>query len=163
VVSYDEPVLGTRDQNCCQSSVEEAELEYEWGDCCEEKEEGVLRIGSLNIGTFPGNKTHQKLQPLHEFIQRHDFDILGLQEMNTNWKKKVMTEQVTELTHGWFTQFRLNIAYYKNYQLEETHQPGGVAQWAIGSVANRANERGEDKEGLGRWTWQRIQGRKIEV
>jgi hypothetical protein len=136
------------------------ESEHEWGDWCGEKEEGILRIGSINIGTFPSNKAHKKLHLLQEFIKRHDIDIMGLQEINTHWKKKVMTEQISELTQGWFSNSRLNVAYYKDYNIEDANQPGGVAQWALGYIADRASQRGEDETGLGRWTWQRIQGKQ---
>jgi hypothetical protein len=159
-ISPSEPVAIPRDRDCCQTSVEAPRKEVVWGDNCCEKEANCIRIGGLNIGTFPGYKTNVKLQKLHEYITRHEFDILGFQELNTHWKKRPSGTQMEELIFGWFTRLRMNLSYFKQYPASDGQQQGGVAQWAIGGIADRANERGEDPTGLGRWTWQRLQGKQ---
>jgi hypothetical protein len=150
----------TRGRDRCQQDTEGPQVESIWGDFCDEKEVNYMRIGALNIGTFPGHKTSTKLHKLHEFIDRHEFDIIGFQEVNTNWQKRDSGTQMEELIYGWFTRMRMNTAYYKGYPSQISHQQGGVSQWAIGGMADRATERGEDTTGLGRWTWQRLQGKQ---
>jgi endonuclease/exonuclease/phosphatase family metal-dependent hydrolase len=152
--------VSPRDRDCRQPSVEAPREEEVWGDKCGEKEANCIRIGGLNIGSFPGFKTNAKLQKLHEYIARHEFDIMGFQELNTHWKKRPNGTQIEKLIFGWFTRLRMNVSYFKNYHATDAQQPGGVAQWAIGGIADRATERGEDPEGLGRWTWHRLQGKQ---
>jgi hypothetical protein len=151
--------LESRDQNRSQASAEPTYGQFIWGDCNKNKDEKYLRISSVNIGAFPGHLKHEKLQALHDYIKFGDIDIIGLQEVNIHWKKKRATEQMAELIRLWPGRYKITTAYYMDYPSKVATQVGRVTQWATREAADRLNASGVDPTGLGRWVWQRFQGK----
>jgi hypothetical protein len=114
----------------------------------------------VNIGHFPGHRRHAKFQALYDYITSGHIDVLGLQEINIHWKKKVATEQIPELIRLWPGNYKVKTSYFKDYQATSSLQVGGVSQWARGEAADRTSEAGEDETGLGRWAWQKLLGKR---
>jgi hypothetical protein len=62
-----------------------------FGDKIKKKSANTLRVGFQNIGGFSLNNNSYKDELIREGINTFDFDIMGLAEMNTNWR--MMDEQ----------------------------------------------------------------------
>jgi hypothetical protein len=152
--------MDSRDQSRSRRSAGPVQGQFVYGDECESKGESCLRISSVNIGHFPGHRRHEKFQALYDYITSGHIDVLGLQEINIHWKKKAATEQIPELIRLWPGNYRVKTSYFKDYKATTATQVGGVSQWALREAADRTGGAGEDEEGLGRWVWQRLMGKR---
>jgi hypothetical protein len=121
--------------------------------------EQILRLAAWNMGGIPTNPQDVKMDSLFAHISNNEIDILGIPEMNVHWKKVPAKERLEARTAGWFESLKLSTAYFDKYNSQATYQAGGVSQWAINSAAHRVTTTGKDPSGLGRWTWQMMQGK----
>ena len=55
------------------------------GDRIDEKKEGIIRIGVVNIHGIPKTTAHPKNINIYENITTYSFDIMGLAEVNCYW------------------------------------------------------------------------------
>jgi hypothetical protein len=128
------------------------------------KQDQFLCVAVWNMNGLPVDPADPdgKMKKLHDFVENQDIDIWGNPEMNVNWRNMEARARLEERTRTWFSAKKIFYGHYYGFQFEESFQPGGVIQWARNSMAHRVSQKGRDSSGLGRWVWQRFQG-KAEV
>ena len=125
-------------------------------DHASEVEEHIVRIMTYNIGTFPKRGTIK--QDLLKRDVRNN-QITGMSELNQNWTKLPSMEAFRERTEGWFKNPRTQVAWLCDPHWPSTHQKGGVSLTIQGHLTPFVQEKGTDKDGLGRWAWYTLEGR----
>ena len=71
-----------------------------WGD--EPAQHHALRLGFLNIQTFPKHVLHQKNGDIIQLINENKLNCIGLAETNLYWPSASTQQQIQERTRGWF-------------------------------------------------------------
>jgi hypothetical protein len=132
---------------------------YVWGDRQKEKSEHSMRIGLMNIHGFPLEKSTDKLSNIASFIDSHQLDVFGMTEINTHWKNLPSDLRMEARTVGWFQKHKFVTAYHEKWDTAVPLQFGGVSLWAMDDIVHRIDGTGIDESGLGRWVWQRLQGK----
>ena len=88
-----------------------------------------------------------------------NIDIWGLSEINILWNN-------IDRNHQWYERAKHVRPHQTNFAHNQHESngkdkflPGGVGQMATSDVAGRIVEHGKDESGLGRWVWQKYQGK----
>jgi hypothetical protein len=135
--------------------------DFLWGDRLMGKEEGVLRVGLMNINGFPLAARGRKLADLKGFLLAYQFDVMGFTEVNVHWNSVDNANRLDSLTKGWFAGgLKRSTAFFVRHPFPVPHIFGGVSQWTMDRAIPRVVETGVDASGLGRWAWQRYAGRE---
>jgi Reverse transcriptase (RNA-dependent DNA polymerase) len=145
------------------TSIDDPQDNYRWGDRLLPKTKSDMRIGFVNINGFPINPRELKSYAIKDFVQKNNLDIVGISECNLHWKAVPSDARLEERTTGWFTARKFTTAYFENQpraRHDDQTQAGGVSQWTVEDMSTRLVNTGIDSSGLGRWAWQRIQGRQ---
>ena len=129
-----------------------------WGDDPKHKTPRTLRVGFLNINTFPTSPFHPKNTLLRTHLTDHEIDISCLAELNTQWSLIHPDERLKERVRPWWAQSATNVSY-NSINTRSSFQPGGSAIICVDKAAARLFSRGEDQSKLGRWCWVRLRGR----
>ena len=125
-----------------------------WGDYHGKHKE--LRMGYMNIGTFPSDVTNHKNGSIRQLMNDNHIDCLGMSEMNTYWPAHSTQQQIQERTRGWFDD-TVAAATYNKHNTKIRKQQGGCAIIAKGQLANRSGKRIYDT--LGRWMMMSFRGK----
>ena len=92
-------------------------------------------------------------------IEEWKRDIWGLTETNIIWHNVSTKNQWKERTRK-YNPMQSCFAYNKHESMgTDKFLPGGVGQVVASNMAGRTIENGKDESGLGRWIWQKFQGR----
>jgi hypothetical protein len=137
----------------------EGEGSTHFGDYIQLKQEHTLCIGFQNIGGIPAKKNRIKDDIIRCGIEKFDFDIFGLAEVNTNWTYVQESDRLVHRSKHWWGGHHFTSAHNIHSTSRRTHQYGGVAMWSIGKASHRVIGQGRDPSGLGRWVWTRYRGR----
>lgn len=91
---------------------EDNRLEGVYGDHIKQKRKGTIRMLFQNpqgIGPINSNRACQtsKINTLKKTLLKHDIDVLGLAEVNKDWRLIPYQETMWSLTEGWFEYRRL--------------------------------------------------------
>ena len=100
-----------------------------WGD--ENCENHSLRVGFINIQTFPTSIHHHKNNNIRNLFHDYNLSILGLAEVNLYWPALSYEQQIIERTNTWFER----VTSYTSCNRENTkikNQRGGTAIIARG-------------------------------
>ena len=125
-----------------------------WGD--ENCESHSLRVGFINIQTFPANLQHHKNNNIRNLIHDYKLSILGLAEINLYWPALTHDQQMVERTRSWFERVSTYTACNKeNTKMRE--QRGGTAIIARGQICSSSY--GYRADHLGRWTMITFRGK----
>jgi hypothetical protein len=91
-------------------------------------------------------------------LEKTKIDLLGMAEINVNFKKTGPTNQWKDR----FKKLRTNSHCATNIHTTstETQVYGGTAYLISKSTSNWVKAKGEDSHGLGRWTWALLSGRR---
>ena len=130
-----------------------------WGDTRRQTADDCLRIGFWNCGGLPAANSDPKNRMIREWIQQHQFNIVGLSECNVHWKKLQADQRLPERTMGWFESLHLSLAYNLNWKPKSTYQVGGVLLWSINNACHRVIKSGHDSSQMGRWCWTTYRGK----
>lgn len=88
-----------------------------------------------------------------------EIDVVGLSEVNVNWKYLPFHDKPYERFRGSFEYQKL---YWSHNELiaasRDKYQPGGTFMLANNRISHRVIESGKDPRKLGRWTWIKLQG-----
>jgi hypothetical protein len=76
--------------------VKSATNENHWGDPMQTKEKGIFRIACRNIKSIPMNQSNTRNEELILDIQKGEFDIIGLSEVNVAWQNIESENQLKE-------------------------------------------------------------------
>ena len=121
----------------------------------EAAETDTIRFGTYNINTFPklGSLRSRRLRQ-----ELHDFDCIGMSELNKNWYKINAQDSFRRRIDGWWNRHKTRHTWLRDFDWATEYQQGGVSISTIGTLSDYSQERGEDPSGLGRWCWQKLEG-----
>ena len=131
----------------------------DWGDIRRPHRDDCLRVGFWNCGGIPLKNKDPKNRFIREWIDQHQFDVIGLSECNVHWRKVAADERLPERTLGWFETLHMSSAYMLNWLPSTPFQVGGVQLWSINKGAHRVMQSGNDSSTMGRWCWTRYRGK----
>jgi exonuclease III len=129
-----------------------------WGDKLKNKALSTFRYCFVNINGLPAAAHKEKHDRITTTIEKQKIDILGLAEININFKQTGPTNQWKDR----FKKLRTNSHSATNIHTtaKEKQVFGGTAYLTSKSTSNRVEAKGEDPQGLGRWTWALLSGRR---
>jgi len=123
------------------------EAEEHWGDDPTASHKS-LRLGFININSFPTSLMHHKNGCLRQLVNDNHLNALGLAEVNTYWPSLSTAQQIQERTRGWFDN-TVAAAAYNTHNTRISNQQGGNAIISREHLSHRSYKRLYDK--LGRW------------
>jgi len=99
-------------------------------------------------------KESYKIEKLKKFIIEKQVDIVGLTEVNKDWRCVPTENTVWAATAPWRETQKIQVSNYTTSQQNREHQIeiGGTISMAFDEVLHRISERGQDIRGLGRWS-----------
>ena len=124
------------------------------------KDDNTFSIVYRNVNTMPTYNHNYKNGRLKQFILTHDYDIVGLSEMNKHWYKVPSDNQPHQCLHTWLENSYIKYAFNHAVPPEGYFQLDGVLQISLSSAANQVYQKsGEDTTGFGQWAWTRYLGK----
>ena len=124
------------------------------------KPENVIRIGCKNIHGFP----HPHSQPVKYDTLREEsgeygfsFDLQSFVETNRRWNKVHHTQQLRELTKGWWDRPSFQLSWLRDSETDPM-QFGGVATITNKYITSCKFKQAADP--MGRWTWTTLRGKR---
>ena len=86
-----------------------------------------------------------KMEKLKKLILDHNIDLVGLTEVNKDWRKINYPNTIWGATSGWKEQRRIQVAQNLTKPAQESeHLVGGVAIAAFGDLVYRISDQGTD-------------------
>ena len=130
-------------------------FETPYGSKLGNKPSGTIRIGVLNVKKFPlRDQDASRHDLLKTQLTKHNFDCIGLNELNWNWGKLGQTQQLHSILKRWpWESSATKTSYIKSDYAGNTQQIGGTATIITEGLTTYIKERGEDERGMGRWSW----------
>ena len=126
-----------------------------WGDTATQHH--ALRLGFLNIQTFPKHVLHHKNGDIIQVINDNHLNCLGMAEVNLHWPMVSTQQQIQERTRGWF-ETTVSAAACNRHNTKVPNQQDGAAILARDQFAHRCFSREYDS--LGRWMVLTFRGRE---
>ena len=136
-----------------------------FGDQLPHKADGILRLGSVNINSYPMTENSDwgraKMEKLRAVLGAGEFDAIAVQEWNKYWPDVPTEERPQERMRRWFKRPpHINLAYLKEAKHRKgQHLHGGTGVISIDEAACRIRGMGRDPSGMGRWCYTRYQGK----
>ena len=124
------------------------------------KNSNVIRYSFQNIRGFGTHHKHERSLAIKDFMETHQIDVMGMAEVNQNWRNLRRTNTLEQICRKWFEQTRSMTSYNSHNRERGYSLPGGVGSITRGPLALRALERHHDKRQMGRWGSQLFQGKK---
>lgn len=119
------------------------EIEDRWGDDPTVKYQS-LRLGFINIQTFPTNIMYHKNGCLIQLVNGNHLNGLGLAEVNTYWPLLSTTQQIQERIRGWFDH-TVAAAAHNRHNTKIANQQGDTVVISREQLTHRSYERLYDK------------------
>lgn len=106
------------------------------------------------LGPLYENNQQQssKLTKLKDTLLKHNVDILGLSEVNKDWRHIPQKQTFWSISDGWFEHRRMVTSINKQVQPTSKNQFGGTLLLAVNRIAHSIISIEEDPLNLGRWT-----------
>lgn len=128
-----------------------------YGDHIKPKKKGMIRILFQNpqgVGQLSPNRTtlSSKINKLKDTLLKHDVDILGLAEVNTDWRAVSQQQTWWSLTDGWFEHRRVNTSINTMVVPTTRVQYGGTLLMTMNRTAYSVQSTDTDTMQLGRWS-----------
>ena len=143
--------------NSSEQSDSDSHLFTRFGHSFGPKPDGYVRLSYVNIGGIKGHLS-SKDSLLYKFLSDNQVDIVGMSELNVNWRLLSSSDQLREQMRGWWNRLHISLGYHKSYRCTSIEQYGGECNLIMGDQASRATGKGADSK-LGRWTWTTLRGR----
>ena len=112
-----------------------------------------------NINGLGHTTDSAKGESIRAFINQYKAAAYLMAEMNVNWRVVQKRHSFAEMTRNWFETQRTVHSYNRYDKSSSQSLPGGTGIISIGDLALKRSQQGEDKRKLGRWSWQRFQGK----
>jgi exonuclease III len=106
-------------------------------------------LGPLRDGEYSQSP---KINKLKDTLLTHNVDILGLSEVNKDWRIIPQKQSLWQLTDRWFEYRRLTTSINNLVPSTSQQQFGGTALMAINKLAYSISAVENDSRKLGRWT-----------
>ncbi len=130
-----------------------------WGDDIAKKPAHILRLGFQNIGGFSFSSGSNKDDKIRHGINLWEFDIVGLAELNIDWRLIPEQDRLYFRTKPWWKTVHISSTHNTTSPPIQRKQFGGTALLSLGSVVHHITGTGSDPSGLGRWTWSLYRGK----
>jgi hypothetical protein len=129
----------------------------------QKKDEEMVRILFQNvggIGFMSGdiNQESVKIEKLKRLIIDKSIDIVGLAEVNKDWRCVDTEHTVWKATERWREHRRVQVGHNTSRPAQRERQIGGTLMMAFDEVCFRVSKRGVDRRGLGRYSWMEFNG-----
>ena len=121
--------------------------------------ENAFRIATLNIGGMTVDNNNEKNDTLRNFINDRKIDVMGLQELNVDWRRVRAEHRLERRIKHMIEGAQAHHTYNRTVNHTHTQTFGGTGLISIGEAAHRIDDRGQDPTGLGRWCWVRYRGK----
>ncbi len=142
-----------------QTSLQKASGNKYWGDDIETHDPITKRfwIISRNVNTINTKKGSLSWHAITQATIDVQADVLCLQEMNINWMPVIlqMAQSILNKSTFWTTKMAYSVS---EESTTGTYQPGGTMMSILGQWAARTTSMGQDKMGLGRWSYVELLG-----
>ena len=104
------------------------------------KEKDIVRVVFQNINGLGISEEADKRSNIKEFINKYKIDIMGIEEVNTNWKIVGKKDTLQTLACKWFRNSRVITSNNAIVDSKSKHQYGGVATITSGDIALKVGE-----------------------
>jgi hypothetical protein len=136
-----------------------------YGDHIKPKRKNTMRILFQNpqgLGHMNTNDSMHtdKINSLKNVILKHEVDIVGLAEVNKDWRNIPQKQTFWQLTEGWFEHRRLVTSLNHTVSSTSPIQFGGTLLMSSNQMAHRTTHMDKDARLLGRWTSCLLQGKQ---
>ena len=130
-----------------------------WGDVMSKQKDENIRIVTKNIGGLGVKPGNAKEDELKNWIGKKQIDIIGIQEVNINWKKCRGKYSLGERmkTPSW--EYVRTSGSYNKHDTDTMSQWGGTLTVCKDQMTHYVAGTGGDERGLGRWSWILFQGK----
>ena len=127
-----------------------------------------IRILFQNIGGLGDlyqDKEPEKIVRLKKFLIKHNVDVVGIAETNTDWRTLPTENNLWNRTSSWFQSRRLSVSHNDKVapKTGRYFQVGGTLTMLIDEMASRPLQTGSDEKGYGRWSWIVLTGKDNRV
>ena len=92
------------------------------------------------------------MEKLKRLILSQEFDIVGLSEINKDWRKIKYDNSIWSATQPWHEHRRVQVSYNSTSPARKEFQPGGTAMMVMGELTFRISCQSSDHRNLGRWS-----------
>jgi hypothetical protein len=128
-----------------------------YGDHIKQKQAGIIRILFQNpqgLGHLNGRSRMQtpKLTKLRDTMIKHNIDIVGLSEINKDWRKISQRDTMWNIIDGWFEYRRLIMSMNTMVSATSPTQYGATMLMAMNRIAYSIISADSDTQKLGRWS-----------
>ena len=128
-----------------------------WGNTLQKRQDDdAIRIQTININTFP-KRGSPKLILLKKMVA--EADVTGISEINMNHYRFNWISGAASNIQRMLHKGRTTIEWLRDREWQHDYQQGGVGVATQGQLQEYFMEEGGDQQGLGRWTWQKFEGR----
>ena len=124
---------------------------------------GFIRILSQNIDGMGFSSHSDKLNRLKETCDKYGIDVIGLQELNTNWEKVRPAQILNARVKRWKEDVRTVTAHNTTDPRLPRHQYGGTALIAMDKLAHCYFKPSSDFRNLGRWASMTFRGKEGKI
>ena len=135
-----------------------------FGHHIRKKDCNSIRILFQNIGGLGDlfkDKEPEKLTRLKKFLIKHEIDVVGMAETNTDWRTLPIENNLWNRTASWFQSRRISVSHNDKVapKTGRYFQVGGTTTMLIDEMASRPLQPGSDEKGYGRWSWITLTGK----
>ncbi len=118
-----------------------------------------FRVISRNVNTINAKKGSLSWHAITQAALDVEADVLCLQETNINWSPEILQTARSILNKS---NYRTTKTAYSvsSEATDGTYQPGGTMTSVLGRWTARTTNSGQDKSGLGRWSYVELTGRR---
>jgi Endonuclease/Exonuclease/phosphatase family./Reverse transcriptase (RNA-dependent DNA polymerase). len=139
-----------------------------YGDHLKQKRNGMVRILFNNpqgLGPIRNRDQCQsfKINKLKDTLLKHNIDIMGLSEVNKDWRMIPQKQTLWQLTEGWFEYRRMITSLNSMVPPTSQTQYGGTAMMVNNKVAYSIMEMKADARNLGRWSSILLKGKNQKL
>jgi exonuclease III len=143
---------------------DENRLDSIYGDHIKQKKKGMVRILFQNpqglgpLSDVQGCQT-SKINTLKDTLLKHQIDLVGLSEINKDWRLVPQKETMWNITDNWFEYRRLATSFNSAIRPTTRTQFGGTLLLAINRIAYSIDQIDSDPRKIGRWTSMLFRGK----
>jgi hypothetical protein len=141
------------------------------GQSLDAPESDHVRLLFVNIGGLtakPGCSSRRSCGTCQDCFVRNivnstRIDVIGLSEVNVNWKQVPIHHRLRERTNGWFEAIRMATSFHTQTPSKATRLFGGTSLWSVNKMATRVETGLTISDPLGRWSGLGHRGRNGAV
>jgi len=144
-----------------QTTLQRATGNEYWGDNLENNDpnDKKFRVISRNVNTINAKKGSLSWHAITQAAIDVEADVLCLQETNINWSPEILQTARSIFNKSNYRTAKTTYSV-SSEATDGTYQPGGTMTSVLGRWTARTTNSGQDKSGLGRWSYVELTGRR---